>query len=218
MSEPGFVGVSPDPNPNSVYALPGKAALVPPNLIVTGVPGSADAVELRPFDGAASVSLDEFEIDWGDGSTDTVAAGAPLRRQHVYTEDGKFNVRVTVSRGAIETGDRVIVDVPFSPDPDHAPVPVLTSIAPTTGEAPNPAFTLTVTGTGFVSRSRIRFGTVVEPATVYVNPTTLTVAITGGLFTQPDNIPVSVVTAAPGGGESAPQTYVLTAPPEGEDE
>lgn len=97
-----------------------------------------------------------------------------------------------------------------------APVPAVTSIAPTSMEVGSPGVPdvlLTVTGTGFTPRSLIRFGAHLESAT-YVSPTTVTMEISRHLFTGANAaVPVTVYNPAPGGGESNAVNFAITDPP-----
>jgi hypothetical protein len=107
--------------------------------------------------------------------------------------------------------------------PVDNPVPQLTSISPTSKVAHLPSFTLTATGSNFVSSSGIIFdGT--EIATTYVSATELTCRIEPGdtvaLASMPDNgtglsvplnttVPVLVRNPAPGGGDSGAKNFKI---------
>ena len=84
----------------------------------------------------------------------------------------------------------------------QAPVPTLTAVSPSSVGTAGAAFTLTVSGTGFIANSVVRWNNANRPTT-FVNSGQLTAAISsddlanGGLF------PVTVFNGPPGGGESS---------------
>jgi phage tail sheath protein FI len=93
------------------------------------------------------------------------------------------------------------------------PAPAVTAIAPASITAGDPAFTLTVTGTGFVAGSVVEWGGAALQTT-YVSATTLTAAVPAFEVAAANaGIAVTVVNPAPGGGAStgtAP-TFVVNA-------
>ena len=91
------------------------------------------------------------------------------------------------------------------------PVPVLTSIAPTSVLAGGPAFLLTVTGGSFLPSSQVRVNGVPRP-TNYMSTTSLTAAITASDIATAATRSITVSTPAPGGGTSAAATLTVTTP------
>lgn len=88
------------------------------------------------------------------------------------------------------------------------PVPTLTSIAPTSAFAGDAGFTLTATGTGFVSTSVINFnGTPLT--TTYVSGTSLTAAVPAAAIATAGSYPVTVTSPTPGGGTSGSVTFTV---------
>ncbi len=81
------------------------------------------------------------------------------------------------------------------------PVPVVSSISPSTVTAGNPAFTLTVNGSNFVSGSKIKWNGIVRN-TVYISPTKLTTLISATDIANVGSASIMVFNAAPGGGNS----------------
>ncbi|MFC2155645.1 IPT/TIG domain-containing protein, partial [Acidobacteriota bacterium] len=109
-----------------------------------------------------------------------------------------------------------------NPSKDN-PVPALTSVSPTAKVSHMPDFTLTATGTNFVSGSRIIFNGASMPTT-YVNPTQVTCQvgptdITANLSIVYDyenlsgalsaNVPVLVNNPTPGGGDSNSVNFTI---------
>jgi YVTN family beta-propeller protein len=90
------------------------------------------------------------------------------------------------------------------------PVPVLTSISPTEVEI-NTFTTLVLSGENFVNTSQVVFdGQPLE--TAYVNGTELTAQVPVSLIPEAGTYSVTVVTPAPGGGESEAATFTALNP------
>jgi len=85
--------------------------------------------------------------------------------------------------------------------PDN-PVPSVTALSPESAQAGGAAFTMTVTGTGFVAGSQVRWDGEARP-TAHVSPTELQAEIGAADIAQPGTAQVTVVSPLPGGGESA---------------
>ena len=81
------------------------------------------------------------------------------------------------------------------------PVPVLTSLAPTSTPAGGAGFTLTVNGSNFVATSQVRWNGAAR-TTTFVNAGQVTAAIPASDIVTQGSVPVTVVTPAPGGGTS----------------
>ncbi|HKZ03646.1 MAG TPA: hypothetical protein VJ180_15490, partial [Pyrinomonadaceae bacterium] len=81
------------------------------------------------------------------------------------------------------------------------PVPGLTSISPTSKNAGEAAFTLTVNGSGFVNDSTVRFiGS--NRTTSFVSGTQLTAQISATDISVAGSFPITVFNSTPGGGTS----------------
>jgi hypothetical protein len=92
------------------------------------------------------------------------------------------------------------------------PVPTTTGISPTSGTAGGPAFTLTVTGSGFINGSIVRWNGVDRPTT-YGSATQLTAAIAAADLAGAGTAAVTVFNPAPGGGTSNAQTFTISSAP-----
>ncbi len=92
------------------------------------------------------------------------------------------------------------------------PVPTITNLSPSNISAGSAPFTLTVTGTNFVSTSVVDWIGAPQPTT-FVNATTLTATISTAdiQFFNP-SVPVIVVNPAPGGGTSNTFFFNVTTP------
>jgi len=92
------------------------------------------------------------------------------------------------------------------------PSPTLTSLSPSTAVAGGPAFTLTVTGSGFVSSSVVRWNGANRPTT-FGSPTQLQATISASDITAQGTASVTVFTPAPGGGTSNSRTFTISGAP-----
>ena len=82
------------------------------------------------------------------------------------------------------------------------PVPVIGSMSPAFTSAGGAAFTLTLTGTGFVSGSSTAYWGSTALATTFVSATQLTAQVPAASFATAGTTAVTVKTVAPGGGTS----------------
>ena len=90
------------------------------------------------------------------------------------------------------------------------PVPTISNISPGNTSAGSAAFTLTVTGTNFVSSSSVIFGGVAR-TTTFVSATQLTAAILASDVASQGTPSVVVTNPTPGGGQSNSVTFTITA-------
>jgi len=91
------------------------------------------------------------------------------------------------------------------------PVPVATSLSPTSQTAGTSAFTLTVTGSKFVGASTILWnGTALT--TTFVSGTQLTASVPSADIATPGTANVSVFNSKPGGGASGVLTFTISNP------
>jgi|SRR5712664_729891 len=107
-------------------------------------------------------------------------------------------------------GDNATIDAIFAIAQKYASppaTPALTTLSPSTNPAKSAAFLLTITGTGFTPGSTVIFGTVTEPRTTFVSPTTLTVLIYPSYIPLPGTIQLSV---RPGGGAASSNQLPFT--------
>jgi serine protease len=92
------------------------------------------------------------------------------------------------------------------------PVPVISSLSPSSATAGGTAFTLTVNGSNFVSNSTVQWdGT--DRTTTFYSFTQLTVAISAADIATADTAAVTVVNPSPGGGTSSPSTFTISGTP-----
>jgi subtilisin family serine protease len=92
------------------------------------------------------------------------------------------------------------------------PLPVATSLAPSSAQSGGSAFTLTVIGSRFVSGSIVRWNGANRPTTV-VSSTQLQAAIGAADIASAGTATVAVFSPAPGGGTSANLPFAISATP-----
>jgi len=91
----------------------------------------------------------------------------------------------------------------------HNPVPIISSLSPSSSFTDGTAFTLTVNGTNFIEGSQVQWDGLYR-ATTFVSYTQLTAEIPAADITATGTIPVTVVNPAPGGGTSNPFDFSIT--------
>ena len=89
------------------------------------------------------------------------------------------------------------------------PAPTITGLNPSTATVGSPAFTLTVTGTNFVSGSMVRWNGANRPTTLD-NSTQLTAAIPATDIATAGTASVAVFNPAPGGGTSNAVAFTIS--------
>jgi uncharacterized protein (TIGR03437 family) len=89
------------------------------------------------------------------------------------------------------------------------PIPNITSLNPSSLAAGSPGFTLTVSGTGFVSNSTVTWNGANRPTT-FVNATTVTALISASDIASQGSANVAVANPAPGGGNSNELVFTIT--------
>lgn len=113
---------------------------------------------------------------------------------------------VTVNNGAPGGGTSSAVTLAV-----NNPVPSLSSISPNSVNAGGPAFTMTVTGSNFVSGSTVQVNGSGR-ATTFVSNTQLTATISASDVASPATLSISVNNGAPGGGTSSALTLTVNTP------
>jgi 6-phosphogluconolactonase (cycloisomerase 2 family) len=95
--------------------------------------------------------------------------------------------------------------------PNQNPVPAISAISPSGARAGAGAFTLTVSGAGFIPTTSVHWNG--EPrSTTFVGGETLEVSIPASDIAQPGPAAISVVNPAPGGGTSNSVSFTTAAP------
>lgn len=194
-SEPFSIAVSPTPNPVPTLSS------VSPNSAVAGSGATSITVTGTGFVASSVVRLNGVSL------ATTVVNGTTLN--------------ATIPASSLTAVGTRTVSV-FTPAPGGGfsnalnfevvnPLPVLTSIAPTSALAGSAAQTLTLTGSEFAASSVARFnGT--NLVTSFGSANSLTATVPANLMVNAGTHAITVFTAAPGGGTSAPRTFTVNNP------
>jgi len=135
---------------------------------------------------------------------------------NVSVIDGETNGVTTVTVGASPwaVGVNPTTNKVYVPNNGSNSVSVIyyltiTSLSPSSATAGDPAFTLTVNGTGFVSGLSVVRWNGSDRTTTYVSATQLTAAIPASDIAAAGTASVTVFNSGPGGGESNAQTFTI---------
>ncbi len=144
-------------------------------------------------------------VKWNGASRTTTFVGATQLKASIPAADiasaGLAGVTV-VSRGGLVTSNTATLSV-------NNPVPTLSSLSPASDTAGDPAFTLTVNGTNFVSGvSVVRWNGADRPVT-FVSSTQLRASITAADIAAAGTASVTVFNSTPGGGTSNTKTFTI---------
>jgi hypothetical protein len=96
-----------------------------------------------------------------------------------------------------------------APPPSSNPVPTITSLNPNSAVAGSAAFTLTVTGTNFLSASAVQWNGSARPTT-FVSSTQVQAQISAADVAPVGSFNVTVFNPTPGGGTSSAATFSLS--------
>ncbi len=171
---------------------------VTPSSATAGDPDTSIAISGTGFEGGAN-------IDWN---------GTPLSRIYIDSSD----MTATIPSADLTTAGTFSITV-VNPDTGTSsastftvnnPLPTTTSLSPSTCLFGSSTFTMTVTGTNFVSGSTVNWNGSGLPTT-FVNSTTLHATVQLGFLASPNTASVTVTNPAPGGGSSTPAlSFVVT--------
>jgi hypothetical protein len=157
--------------------------------------------------------VSESAVRWnGELRTTTFVSSTQLTTEIAASDIAEIgNVSVTVFNSPPGGGvsNAQILTIVQPPNP----VPAITSLNPASVAAGGPAFTLSVTGTGFVQTSVVRFNGQ-DRATTYVSATEVRAALTAADIANGGTANIRVFNPAPGGGQSpeTPLTITFAAP------
>jgi hypothetical protein len=174
--------------------------------ITSLVPGSALAGSAGfPLTVNGTGFINASVVDWAGSPRATTFVSATEITATINAADiakgGTFKVTVTnpAPGGGTSAASNFVVD---------DPVPTLISISPSSATHGGAAFTLTATGTNYVSGSVIEWNGV-KLTTKYVSSTTLTATVPAADIKTAGTASVTVVNPAPGGGTSAAKTFTI---------
>ena len=182
-----------------------SATMVAPGTSVTmtltnGPGGAFDWLALAPTT-AANSSYVTFTY---------VGAGVTSRTWTVTmpSTPGTYEFRLFLNNGYTRAATSPTVTVSTAVNP----VPAATALSPARASAGAAAFTLTVTGSGFVAGSEVRWNGAPR-TTTFVSATQLRAAIAATDVAVPSTAQVTVFSPAPGGGTSAALAFTVAPAP-----
>jgi subtilisin family serine protease len=188
---------------NSLPVVVDPAAILAADATVVG-PGASVTVTLSNGYGgekdwlalAATSAADRSYLKWT-----YVGAGITSRTWTVTmpTTGGTYEFRLFLNNGYTRVATSI---PPVTVDPSIYPAPTATALSPTKAIAGDAAFTITVTGTGFVAASSVRWNGSPRTTTL-VSSTKLTAAITAGDVASAGTAQVTVFNPGPAGGTSS---------------
>ncbi|MBF9143331.1 IPT/TIG domain-containing protein [Hymenobacter properus] len=133
---------------------------------------------------------------------------------YTFSDNSGYNTAPTVTfpSASIATAgtNYAFRGVAFAPSAN--PVPTITSLAPSSATAGDPAQTLTVNGTNFITSSVVNFNGTAR-TTTYVSATQLTIQLTAADLATAGSYDVTVTNPTPGGGTTAPATFTVNPVP-----
>jgi hypothetical protein len=212
---------APDPASSSIY---NSASGTSSTVTVSLPPKTTPTVTVTPS--ASSITTTQaltvtVAVSGGSGNptpTGTVTLSSGSYSSTVALSSGSASI--SVPAGSLTTGNDTLTAT-YTPDPASSstynsatgtsptvtvtvitnPVPTMSGISPAFTSAGGAAFTLTVSGTGFVSGSTVYWGTTAL-TTTYVSATQLTAQIAAADIATAGTTEVSVQSPNPGGGIS----------------
>jgi len=173
---------------------------------------------LSPTSGTAGAPGMTLTVTGANFGPSSVFKWAGANRPTTFVSSTEL--RVTLSAADMAFAQTVSVQV-INPPPGGGssnvvsykidnPVPVVSTISPASRTAGSSAFTLSITGSNFVSTSQIVFNGVPR-TTVFISSTRVTATIPASAFEAPGTYPVRVRNPLPGGGDSGTVTFTSLA-------
>jgi hypothetical protein len=156
-----------------------------------------------------------FSIVSGTSLSLAPGASKTVTVRFAPTAAGSFASNVNFTAGG-DTVSRAVTGsatgASSTPPPTTNPVPVASSLSPSTAVAGSPALTVTVNGSGFVAASVVRWNGA-SRSTTFVSATQLRATIMAADLAAAATVPVSVFTPTPGGGTSGTLSFTVTSAP-----
>ena len=173
-----------------------KITALAPNTAVAGSPPLTVTVTGSGFDPDAVIEAG------GSALTTTVVNSSELTATFDPTTAGAVVFTVRNVGSTAESNNMTFTVAP-------TPAPTLSGVVPNTSAAGAGTTNLTLTGTGFVSRSQVRVDGASRPTTL-VSPTQVTATLTAAMQATAGTLAIDVFTAAPGGGTSPSVPFEVT--------
>src|SRR5438552_7448193 len=168
------------------------------SLTATGQVGVAFSYQITATNNPTSYNATGLPAGLTVNPSTGVISGTP-------TTTGIYSVTISATNSGGTGTATLIITI-------NNPVPTTTSISPNCVTAGSIDFTLTLTGTNFVSGSVVNFGgTSLTPTSS--SSTQLTVTVPASLVATAGTVSVTVVNPTPGGGTSNAQTFTIANTP-----
>jgi hypothetical protein len=146
-----------------------------------------------------------------NGDTSSVLSGSPSLTTTATSASPAGTYTITAAAGTLAAANYTFTFVNGTLTINN-PLPTVTSLSPSSATAGGAAFTLTVTGTNFVSTSTVQWnGTGLT--TTYVSGTELTGSVPASDIATAGTASVTVMNLSPGGGTSSGLTFTTNKPP-----
>jgi hypothetical protein len=187
-----------------------------------GVGAPANAVAFTPF--TVTITAEDRFNNTVSTYTDTIhftttdtGNGVVLPSDYTFVSNDSGVHAFTNAVTLVTAGNQIITvkDTQFASIKGTAtvsvanPVPAITGLNPSSVPENSGGFTLTVTGTGFVSTSKIHWNASTL-FTTFVSNTTLSATVPSSFVAEESQPLITVVSPAPGGGTSTPQTFTIS--------
>jgi len=208
---------SPELNGLNYIAVNGPPATAPPTVVVQSPKANANVgltlplvVTVNATDTAkvASVTV-SFDVT-GSGNPQSIvakASGANLYKANFPALSGPTGTR-TITAAAIDyVGNNATVKASVNVVEPN-PAPSLASLSPSSATHGGKSFTLTLTGSKFISGSQVKWNTS-DLKTVFVSSGKLTATVPASDIASAGTASVTVVNPAPGGGTSGVLTFTI---------
>src|SRR6266513_2948065 len=174
------------------------APVITSPLTATGTVGTAFSYQITATNCPASYNATPLPPVLSVNTSTGLISGTP-------TTAGVYSVTISATNAGGTGTATLVITI-------NNPVPTTTSISPNCVMPGSACFTLTVTGTNFVSGSVVMFGgTSLTPTSS--SSTQLTVTVPASLVAIAGTASITVVNPGPGGGTSNAQTFTIAATP-----
>ena len=184
--------------------------------VLADVPDTAAAGAAQPNDrsrmrGTSSANpllqVGDFSVEGPVAVTKSAAAGCGANQSGVTFTPSAPGTYTIIANYNVGGTNVLAIEVPGASNP----LPELTSISPSSAVAGSGPITITLTGSGFVAASQVRWNDVPLASVTFNSSTSLTAVVPAANLTAPGTASVTVVNPEPGGGTSASQTFTITA-------
>jgi uncharacterized repeat protein (TIGR03803 family) len=174
---------------------------------------------LSPDSAAVGTSSQTVAINGQNFLSSSTVTYNGVAHAATFVTSGQLTINLTTSDMATAGGFPIVVTNP-APGGGASnalnftvaaanPIPVITSLSPSSASAGSAAQTLTINGGNFVSSSSVSFNGTAR-VTIFVSSSQLTITLTAADLATAGTFPVSVTNPAPGGGTSNIVSFIVS--------